>query len=190
MKTFAYTLALLAFVMQTARAEAWKGNAEIQFNGTSTLHDWAGKVKAEPFAAHLTRDAAGKPEHLTAKVEVKVTGMDTAEPKRDENMRKAMKAASFPLVTGTIDAPFSEIMSPQSHQPAILPLTLELLGRKHQVKARISQWSEKDKTASFDLDFSLSLKECGIEVPSMLLVVRVGDTIKLHASVKLVRSNP
>jgi hypothetical protein len=62
-----------------------------------------------------------------------------------------------------------------------------LLGKEHEVDAAIDNWVLKGNTATFDLDFELSLKKCGIEVPSVLLVIRVGDTIKVHATVKLVR---
>ena len=189
MKALIPAFIVLSLQVQAATPVPWMGSSEIQFSGTSTLHDWAGKVVAQPFTATVTTDAAGRPTHVDATVQVKVAGMDTAEPDRDKNMRKAMNATSFPLVTGTIDAPFSQIMDAQTKHPATLPLALELLGRKHNVNARISHWEATDKTSNFDLDFKLSLKECGITVPSVLLVVRVGDTIKLHATVKLVRSS-
>ncbi|MDB6004033.1 MAG: YceI family protein [Prosthecobacter sp.] len=180
-------LLFTAFALQSPAAE-WKSTAEIVFAGTSTLHSWSGKVKAEPFIAHVTTTESGQPTQLEAKVQVKVLGMDTSEPERDQNMRKAMDATGFPLITATMDAPFTQIMDPASKQPAMLPFTLELLGKKHTVSGRISQWVKSDKDASFDLEFELSLKDCGINVPSKLLIIRVGDTIKLHASVKLKRA--
>ncbi len=65
---------------------------------------------------------------------------------------------------------------------------MTLLGKDQQVNAAISHWELKGDTATFDLDFDLSLKKCGIAVPSVLGIIRVGDTIKVHAPVKLVRS--
>lgn len=188
MRSFFLVLAASLALHSQAATTRWKGASEIVFAGTSTLHSWSGKVKAEPFAATVVTNDSGQPTHLEAKVQVKVAGMDTAEPDRDTNMRKAMNATGFPLITATMDAPFTQIMDPAAKQPATLPMVLELLGKKHQVAGRISQWKNNGKEADFDLEFELSLKDCGITVPSVLLVIRVGDTIKLHASVKLLRT--
>ena len=182
---FAFALAALPSFAATTQ---WKGSSEIAFAGTSTLHAWDGKVKAEPFKATVGTNADGTPDHLNAKVQVKVAGMDTAEEGRDKNMRKAMKAEGFPLITAVMDVPFAKIMDAKTHQPATLPFALTLLGKEHPVAGKISQWKASDKEASFDLDFELSLKDCGITVPTVLLFIKVGDTIKLHATVKLQRT--
>ncbi len=165
----------------------WRGASDIRFEGTSTLHDWSGTVSAEPFTATVTMDDEGHPAALKSQVTVKAVRMDTREPDRDKKMRASMKAADFPLITGTMDTTFDKVMRPGGKTPSRLPFKLRLLGRDHQVDAAISNWSLKERTASFDLDFNLSLKACGITVPSVLLVIRVGDTIKIHANVKLVR---
>ncbi len=188
MKVLAVFLALAAAQAQ-AGTTAWKGRGDILFSGTSTLHEWSGKVTAQPFVAKVTADDAGQLQRLEAVVAVKVAEMDTAEAGRDKNMRKSMQAGDFPLVTATMNAPFSKIMDAGSKTPARLPFALELLGRKHQVNGKISHWKAAGNEASFGLDFELSLKECGITVPSVLFVVRVGDTIQVHATVKLQRSN-
>ena len=169
-----------------AGSNDWNGTSAITFNGTSTLHDWSGKVSAEPFVANVTMKD-DKPAALKAKVEVKAANMDTAEPDRDVKMRKSMKVTDFPLITGVMEATFDKINGPDG-KPATLPMKLTLLGKTQDVSARISQWSRKGDVASFDLDFDLSLKKSGIEVPSVLLIVRVGDTIKVHATVKLARA--
>ena len=173
-----------------ARADGpqrWAGSSTITFAGTSTLHDWSGKVAAEPFTTLVTMDSGNQPESLKATVQVKAAGMDTDEPKRDENMRKAMKVLDHPLITASIDAPFSRIASAPGKEPATLPFKLGLVGKTHEVRGTISNWELKDDTATFDLDFDLSMKKCGISVPSVLLVIRVGDVVKVHAQVKLVR---
>lgn len=184
-------LAVLVFYSFSAAVWAgapqrWAGTSAITFAGTSTLHDWSGEVAAEPFAALVTNDANGQPQTLKAAVEVKATGMDTHEPKRDENMRKAMKVVDFPLITARMDTVFTHILSSSDKEPATLPFKLSLLGKTHDVVGAISKWELKGNTATFDLDFELSMKKCGISVPSVLLVIRVGDTVKVHAQVKLV----
>ncbi|MEZ5387454.1 MAG: YceI family protein [Prosthecobacter sp.] len=164
-------------------AETWNGKASIAFDGTSTLHDWGGKVEAKPFATQVTTDAAGKPIRVEATVSVEAEKMDTAEPKRDANMRKAMKVTEHPLIIGKIDAKFSEIAG--AGTPTTLPVELNLLGKPQKVTGTISNWKLNGKTATFDLDFPVSMKASGISVPTVLLFIKVGDGVKVHASVVL-----
>lgn len=180
--------ALLAFGnLLFAEPTQWSGSSEIRFDGTSTLHDWSGTVPVDPFTATVLMNDAGEPTALKAAVTVKAVKMDTKEPDRDKKMRTSMKVADFPLIVGTMDTAFDQVRKPGEKEPSRLPFALNILGKQQQVDAEISNWVLKGNTATFDLDFDLSLKKCGIEVPSVLLVVRVGDTIKVHASVKLVR---
>jgi polyisoprenoid-binding protein YceI len=143
-------------------------------------------VSAEPFVATVLMGEEDKPRSLKAKVEVKAAKMDTGEAKRDDNMHKDMNVTKYPLIIGEMGTVFDKIM-PEGKAPSRLPFTLTILGNPQPVDARISNWSLKGDTATFDLDFELSLKKCAIKVPSVLLVISVGDTIKLHARTKLVR---
>ncbi|MDB6072765.1 MAG: hypothetical protein JWO89_405 [Verrucomicrobiaceae bacterium] len=65
------------------------------------------------------------------------------------------------------------------YESSLKPLVLLTRLRQPCERSVIVRW----------LEFKLSLKDCGINVPSKLLIIRVGDTIKLHASVKLKRAN-
>jgi len=179
-------LTLLALLLLTSavHADLWNGTAQITFDGTSTLHAWGGKVNADPFQADVTMEGE-KPFRVVSRVTVKSVKMDTAEAKRDENMRKAMMVTEHPIILGEIDAKFNEI-APTS-TPTQLPLTLTLLGKAQKVNATISNWKISGNKATFDLDFDLSLKKSGITVPTVLLFIRVGDIMKMHASVKLTR---
>lgn len=181
------TLLLTALFLSAAalHAETWSGKADITFDGTSTLHAWGGKVRAEPFKADVAM-AAGKPRSVKAEVIVKASDMDTAESKRDANMRKAMKVTNHPLITGKIDAKFSEIAADGT--PTALPVKLNLLGKPQKVTGTISNWKLKGKTATFDLDFPVSMKASGISVPTVLLFIKVGDGVQVHASVILTRN--
>lgn len=178
---FTFCLAYPAFAQSRAN---WSGSATITFSGTSTLHDWAGQVAASPFTTLVVSDATGAPTQISAKVTVSAKAMDTAEPKRDENMRKAMKVTEYPLIEAEIDAAVGEV-SQDGKTPTTLPMKLKLLGKEQSVRGRISQWKLVGKKATFDLDFDVSLKASGIEVPSVLLFIRVGDAVKVHASVTL-----
>ena len=164
----------------------WKGESQIEFSGTSTLHQWAGKVNSDPFVAQVTMDETNRPLTLKARVTVQAAKMDTAEPKRDENMHRNMQVALHPLITGLFDSRFERILR-ETPTPSKLPFTLTLLGKPLEVEGTIRNWSLNTDRASFDLDFNLSLKQCGIDVPSVLLFIRVGDEIKLTAHVQLTR---
>lgn len=168
-------------------ATRWNGTSEILFSGTSTLHNWSGKVAAEPFVATVLMDGGNRPLSLTAKVKVEAVKMDTGEAKRDENMHQDMKVATYPLIIGTMDTAFDKVM-PDGRTPSNLPFALSIMGGAHRVNGRVSNWSIKGDVATFDLDFELSLKKCGIKVPAVLLVISVGDTIRIHAPVRLVRA--
>lgn len=167
---------------------SWDGSASIAFSGTSTLHNWDGKVKAEPFTASVVTGDDGQPQTLTASVKVKATDMDTDNDKRDATMQKSMKVTDYPLIEGKFQGvSFASIM-PDGKTPAKLPFSLTLLGKKQDVVATVSNWKLSGDTAAFDASFSLSLKQCGITVPSAMLVVRVGDTVKVNVAVKLMRA--
>jgi hypothetical protein len=166
-------------------AETWNGQAAISFDGTSTLHDWGGKVSAQPFKADVTMNG-GKPQRIVSAVTVKVAEMDTQEAKRDENMRKAMKAAEHPLIIGKIDAKFSEVAD--ANTPTKLPIELNLLGTPQNVTGTISNWKLSGNKATFDLEFPVSMKASGISVPTVLLFIKVGDGIKVRASVTLTKN--
>lgn len=179
---------LVCLPLAAATPTQWRGTSDIRFDGTSTLHDWSGNVSSQPFTAIVTMDDAGNPIALKAQVTVKAASMDTQKPQRDEKMHDSMKVADFPLITGAMDTDFDKVMKPGEKTPSHLPFKLKLIGKEQQVDGAVSDWKLKGDTATFDLDFDLSLKKCGIDVPSALFVIRVGDTIKVHATVKLVRS--
>jgi hypothetical protein len=181
MKTQFTAIALLLFT-SLSQADVWNGKAEITFDGTSTLHAWGGKVSADPFQAEVTM-AEAVPQQVASTVIVKATKMDTAEAKRDEKMRESMQVTSHPLIQGDINVKFSEIAP--GGTPTQLPLTLNLLGKPQKVKAALSNWKHSGNKATFDLDFDLSLKKSGITVPTVLMFIKVGDAIKVHASVTL-----
>jgi hypothetical protein len=177
---------LLFLILATlVHAETWNGTGTIAFDGTSTLHDWGGKVTAQPFKADVTMNG-DKPVRIVSTVTVKAAEMDTEEAKRDENMRKAMKVTEHPLIVGKIDAKFSEVAA--AGTPTKLPIELNLLGTQQNVTGTISNWKLSGNKATFDLEFPVSMKASGISVPTVLLFIKVGDGIKVRASVTLTKN--
>lgn len=177
---------LLFLLLATlAHSETWNGQATISFDGTSTLHDWGGKVNVQPFKADVTMNG-DKPQRIVSTVSVKAAEMDTEEAKRDENMRKAMKVTEHPLIVGKIDAKFSEVAA--AGTPTKLPIELNLLGKPQNVTGTISNWKLSGNKATFDLEFPVSMKASGISVPTVLLFIKVGDGIQVRASVTLTKN--
>lgn len=181
----AMKILLFLLLATLAHAETWNGKATIAFDGTSTLHDWGGKVTAQPFKADVTMNG-DKPVRIVSTVTVKAAEMDTEEAKRDENMRKAMKVTEHPLIVGKIDAKFSEVAA--AGTPTKLPIELNLLGKPQNVTGTISNWKLNGNKATFDLEFPVSMKASGISVPTVLLFIKVGDGIKVRASVTLTKN--
>lgn len=181
----AMKILLFLLLATLVHAETWNGKATIAFDGTSTLHDWGGKVTAQPFKADVTMNG-DKPVRIVSTVTVKAAEMDTEEAKRDENMRKAMKVTEHPLIVGKIDAKFSEVAA--AGTPTKLPIELNLLGTPQNVTGTISNWKLNGNKATFDLEFPVSMKASGISVPTVLLFIKVGDGIKVRASVTLTKN--
>ena len=184
---FPYLVLLLESKTHARETQAWQCRADITFSGTSTLHDWSGKVAAQPFLTRVSTDSGGRPARVQSSVKIEVAGMDTAEPRRDENMRKAMKTSEHPLITAEIDVPADKIAS-DLRTPTQLPMTLTLLGNPLQVIGSVSSFKQQDGRITFDMDFPISMKAGGISVPSVLYFIRVGDVVKIHASVTLTQN--
>jgi hypothetical protein len=184
---FPYLVLLLESKTHAGETQAWQGRADITFSGTSTLHDWSGKVAAQPFLTRVSTDSGGRPVRVQSSVKIEVAGMDTAEPRRDENMRKAMKTSEHPLITAEIDVPADKIAS-DLRTPTQLPMTLTLLGNPLKVIGSVSSFKQQDGRITFDMDFPISMKAGGISVPSVLYFIRVGDVVKIHASVTLTQN--
>ena len=87
-------------------APAWAGRIEgtcgFRFQGTSTLHDFSGKVGCLPFAAGIVTDETRKTIIPGMDVEVPVDGMDTRNNDRDRQMREMFESDRFPKIHGTV----------------------------------------------------------------------------------------
>ena len=178
-------LLLLTLIAPTLSADAWKGEAKAEFFGTSTLHDWSGHVPLKPFKAEVTL-TDGHPSRIQAQLEAGVVEMDTENEGRDEKMHKAMRAEEHPLIIGNADWRIPRDLVHEG--PGKVPIALTLLGGKRTVEATVTGWKRTEAGLEFDCEFSLSLKENGIEIPSFLLFIKVGDEIRVKTRVSMRRS--
>ena len=162
-------------------ADLWTGTAEVEFNATSTLQDFAGTAPAEPFALAMEWDGSGTTFGGTGTVAV--AKMDTRHAKRDANLRKMFSAERYPLAIGALPRTRIDVAAP----PASLPLQLTIRDRTQTVSVALSNWQLADNHCRFDLAMTLSLREFGLEPPVLLGFIRVGDAVAVRARVMLKR---
>lgn len=168
----------------------WQGSCDIQFSGTSTLHDFSGTVSAEPFQVKVSGLDDPATARMAAVVKVKAANMDTAKPKRDKKMHAAMDVTKFTEVTVTLPKTMNTaltkpVMEDGQPRPTQIPFTLTIMGKDQEMLGTVSDWKHNNGIASFKVSFSVSLKASGITIPAVLGVIRVGDEIKAEATLVL-----
>ena len=109
--------------------------------------------------------------------------MDTDNADRDENLRKVMRAAEHREILGR-----AEIRPDGGKLPDAVRLELVVLGQARVVEARASNWVVSADRVAVDLEFPVSLDAWGIERPSFLMFIRVGDEVRVRVRVELSRS--
>ena len=162
----------------SACAEIWRGQAEIAFEATSTLHDFSGAAKTDPFALSVVLD--GTQATLGGTVTVAVAQLDTRHARRDENMRKMFDSARFPLAVGVLE---NLRIETRADSPASLDLTIR--GRTTTVPAQIRNWRMENGSLRFDGEMTLSLEELGLSPPVLLGFITVGDAVKVRVRAAL-----
>lgn len=186
----ALCLAVPLLVGSGAKAdEKWAGTCSIKFMGDSTLHDFAGTVNAAPFTLTVHDPETPEKTTLDAKIDVSVAKMDTEEEKRDENLRASLDAAKHPMISVELDGVKIADTRPQWQgglpKSSVVPFELTILGKTEKHSGKVTSWSEKFGTVTMVVAFPVSLKAYGIEVPSVLGVIRVKDTIEVEATLTL-----
>jgi polyisoprenoid-binding protein YceI len=171
-------VACLAAIAPGARAENGKGTLEISFSATSSLHDFEGNVPSVTFAIE-----SGPGGAWDGDVEVPVAAMDTDIDRRDQNLRAMLDAAQYPQIRGR----FRDLEPEQVHASGVLPFLLRIRDVERPVQATLSNWQQDDRTARFDAEFDVSLRNFALEAPRVLFV-RVGDRVHVTVHVTLARS--
>jgi polyisoprenoid-binding protein YceI len=167
----------LAAAAAPAQSATLAGKAAISFTGSSTLHDFDGKVDPVVFTPD---DASGQ---WSALVEVPVASMKTGNGWRDENMRGMLQADRYP----SIRAVFAGIETDALRSQPTLTFALTIRDATHPVTAVLRHWVESAEHLEFDAEFSVSLKEYGLEAPRALFV-RVDDKVTVTVHVTLDRT--
>lgn len=186
----AVLLVLVLPVAPPAWAGGWNGTCENRFRGTSTLHDFAGDVRCQPFTVAVETAADGKTNIREAEIVILVAEMDTDNGSRDRQMREMFRVDRFPRIRGTfrnIDPEtFRKELRRGSEAGVPLDFTLTIRDTERTVHAVAGNFRQAGATVSFDVDYSVSLKEYGLVPPKALFgIVKVGDKIAVKTAVRL-----
>jgi polyisoprenoid-binding protein YceI len=180
---FALTVLWASACGSSSIAEVWRGEADIEFQGTSTLHDFSGTARTEPFFLLVETDGAAATLGGTASVAV--ARMDTRQAKRDANLRAMFEVDRHPFVAGVLESARID-----TDRDSSVPLKLTIRGRTTRVPATIRNWRKENGAVRFDLDMTLSLREIGLSPPVLLGFIKVGDAVPVHARVALEQAPP
>ena len=166
-----------------------RGACDVAFLVTSTLHDVPGSARCLPFSAVLARDAAGRQVIPSVEVEVPVAGMDTRNRSRDGQMREMFRSERFPRIHASaqdvdVERLRAETGKGREGNPSI-DLLLRIRDRERKVRATASNLKETGGQVTFDLEFPVSLGEFDLKAPSVLGIIRVGDTVSVKANFTL-----
>jgi hypothetical protein len=173
--------ALFLILPTTSPATDYQGHCTVTFEGSSTLHDFNGKGRCEPFVAIENAGVITVPELAVA-----VADMDTDNSSRDKKMRKMFEAERYPLIKGGRGPiPLDDIRKAlQENSDSTQPLLLQLKIRdiEKPATAVLQNFEEAEGKITADLTFTLSLADYQLKAPSVLGVIKVADSIKVTTS--------
>lgn len=150
------------------------------FDGTSTLHDFTGSGTSAPAKANWTRLEKGGGLLTAEGITFDVKSLTTDHKKRDKKMMKMFDPSTHPRITG--DVKDLKLVKDGAGKQNI---TLHINGKTLTVPVTITTFQTEGDAISFSCSFSLSLKEAGLKRPSVLGLIRVGDTVALKVDATL-----
>jgi len=181
--------AILLFLATAAAAGEIRGTCDVRFLGTSTLHDFSGTVRSRPFAAPLSKDAAGKQVLPSVEVEFPVAEMKTGNDSRDGKMREMFESDRHPVIRAVardVEADKArERMRMDPGEKIPLEVTLAIRGVERKVQATAGNWKEDGDRVAFDVEFPVSLGEFGLKAPTVFGFIRVGDRVVVKGTLAL-----
>ena len=189
MKILRIAVAFLIVSASPAWAGEVKGTCFLRFVGISTLHDFFGTVRCQPFSADLARSTDGGTTVPAVEVDVLVDEMDTGNERRDGQMREMFQSGRFPRIHGTVrDLDADRIrreIGKEGGGKAFFDLTLKVRDAERTIQAAVTNLREEGNRVGFDVEFPVSLKDFGLKAPSFLVIFRVRDKVSVTGNVLL-----
>jgi hypothetical protein len=179
---------LLALLAGTAAAGSGiQGTCDVRFRASSTLHDFSGSARSRPFAAPIAKNGEGKATLPAVELEFPVADMRTGNDSRDGKMREMFQADRYPVIRAAardLDADsLRERMRKERGGTVPLTVFLAIRGMERKIQATAGNWKEERERFSFDVEFPVSLREFGLEPPSVLGIIRVADRVDVKGSI-------
>jgi hypothetical protein len=165
-------------IIASAETQKAAATANILFKGSSTLHDFEGNVKTKPFTASLMNENTGGHTRISATASFNVLDMSTDHGKRDKKMRKMLDQEQFSTITGTLT---NAELPTTGNSSATLRLRIRNI--EQDIPATLSEWKREGDLVTFNITFSVSLKAFDLNAPSVIGLIRVGDTVEINCSV-------
>jgi hypothetical protein len=138
------------------------------------LHNFGGRLPAQPFFLTLSNGT------WSASADVWSGLMVTENLKRDRKMHEMMRTNDFPRLQGTVvGAPVPRTGTDN----ASAALVLKICNTSRSLNVRVGQWRETADSIRFHAEWQISLKQYALKPPSVIGVIRVGDTVRLVADV-------
>jgi hypothetical protein len=180
----------LLTLVSSASAGDPKGNCELRILGTSTLHDFAGTVRCQPFPVSIVGGADGRMFIPVVEIAVLVEEMDTQNKNRDKQLREMFQSERFPLIQAVLSNldpdKIQREMRKDPNGKGTLEFTLKIRDIERRIQAVIGNLREISGRMSFDAEFPVSLKEYSLAPPTVFFgIVRVGDKVTVNAAFQL-----
>jgi len=163
----------------TSEATTVSAVANVNFSGSSTLHDFEGTATTRPFTAIFDENGDSGQISIHAKTSIEVEKMTTNHEKRDRNMFKMFDLDHFAQIEGELP---ETILSEKESTEATLHLKIRNV--KHDVAATISEVKRDGTRISCTMKFPVSLKAFELKGPSVLGLIRVDDTVNVECTIE------
>ena len=150
-------------------------NATINFGASSTLHDFQGSVKLDSFSATSTGSPGN--QKWSGDIKVPVRKMSTNHAGRDEKMYTMFNADQYPAIVGT----FTGVSVPKLGEA--VPMELRIRNIKRPVPLTITEWHANGSGVEVTATGQISLAAFGLKPPSVMGMVKVGDSVWLSIHV-------
>lgn len=175
-------------------AERWQGSCLVKFLGTSTLGKWSGEVQTQPFSVSVADPSRLAASAVKCTVKANSDELDTKNERRNKSMKEAMQTSLYPEITVRLADDFTMAQTKPVQdegivRPTVIPFLVEVLGKERTAQGVVKNCRVVEGLMTFDVEFPVSLKAWGIETPTVMGIIRVGDTIRICAQVSLATSS-
>lgn len=153
-------------------------HARVEFDADSTLHSFHG-VSQQVVAEDISFDPETAVFAYPRRVTIPVAGLDTANARRDQNMKKMFELPVFSDILWNVIS--GDCKPSGQHSWACRQkgeLTIHGITREAFLDLSVSE--DETKKLSADGDLIVFLHDFNLKPPSVLGVIKVGDRVAVH----------